>query len=195
MARRSPKIRFIPVGSKEKTYKTIPGVVVYLCKDGISAIGYSGKSTRSDFYFKFQSAVRRDEYIKEYFDKKKKELTEKEARTKLVSEFRHELVVGDVIYHSWGYDQTNIDFYEVVAVPSGKTVKIRAIASKIVSGSHFEMSGQVVAVAGQFTSEDVLLKKVKPGYRSAAKEDLIIHFQCGIGCVWNGKPKSFTSYA
>jgi hypothetical protein len=26
----------------------------------------------------------------------------------------HTLAVGDGIYNSWGYDQTNVDFYEVV---------------------------------------------------------------------------------
>ena len=41
------------------------------------------------------------------------------------------LKVGDIFYSSWGYDQTNIDFYEVVGVTkSGKSVKIREIAKK-----------------------------------------------------------------
>lgn len=33
--------------------------------------------------------------------------------------------VGDYFVSSWGYDQTNIDFYEVVGLtPSGKSVKV-----------------------------------------------------------------------
>jgi hypothetical protein len=31
--------------------------------------------------------------------------------------------VGDILYRSWGYDQTNVNFYQVVKVsPSGKTI-------------------------------------------------------------------------
>jgi hypothetical protein len=36
------------------------------------------------------------------------------------------VTVGDFFVSSWGYDQTNIDFYRVIAVSaSGKTVKVQ----------------------------------------------------------------------
>lgn len=38
----------------------------------------------------------------------------------------HGVPVGAVFVHSWGYDQTNIDFYEVVGV-TAKAVKIRPV--------------------------------------------------------------------
>lgn len=35
--------------------------------------------------------------------------------------------VGDFFVSTWGYDQTNVDFYKVVGVtPSGKSVKVQA---------------------------------------------------------------------
>lgn len=37
--------------------------------------------------------------------------------------------VGDIFYASWGYDQTNIDYYVVVAL-TPKRVKIRAIGTQ-----------------------------------------------------------------
>lgn len=41
--------------------------------------------------------------------------------------------VGDILASSWGYDQTNINYYQVVGVtPSGKSVRIREIAQSIV---------------------------------------------------------------
>ena len=44
--------------------------------------------------------------------------------------------VGDIFARSWGYDQTNVDFYEVVGItPSGKSVRIVPIASEIVEGA------------------------------------------------------------
>jgi hypothetical protein len=42
--------------------------------------------------------------------------------------------VGDFFYMSWGYDQTNVDFYEVVGItPSGKSVKVQRCGSQTVS--------------------------------------------------------------
>jgi hypothetical protein len=38
--------------------------------------------------------------------------------------------VGDVYYASWGYDQTNIDFYQVVA-RTPRTVRVRLINGKV----------------------------------------------------------------
>ncbi len=40
--------------------------------------------------------------------------------------------VGDIFYTSWGYDQTNIDFYQVVALRGKHTVVVRRNKSKSV---------------------------------------------------------------
>jgi hypothetical protein len=50
--------------------------------------------------------------------------------------------VGDIFASSWGYDQTNVDFYEVVAVtPSGKSVRLVPIGKEVVidSGPYTEV--------------------------------------------------------
>jgi hypothetical protein len=40
---------------------------------------------------------------------------------------------GDIFYSSWGYDQTNVDYYQVIGVtPSGKSVRIRRIGQEII---------------------------------------------------------------
>ena len=43
--------------------------------------------------------------------------------------------VGDVYVSSWGYDQTNIDFYQCVGITaSGKSVRVRKIGAADVEG-------------------------------------------------------------
>lgn len=42
-----------------------------------------------------------------------------------------EVKVGMVFYTSWGYDQTNVDFYQVVEV-TPKGVKVRQVGSRSV---------------------------------------------------------------
>lgn len=45
--------------------------------------------------------------------------------------------IGDVFARSWGYDQSNVDFYEIVSVSaSGKTAKARKILAGRVDDSH-----------------------------------------------------------
>lgn len=54
--------------------------------------------------------------------------------------------VGDYFYSSWGYDQTNVDFYKVVGMTaSGKSVKVQKWSSSVVDTG-----------SGDFTSEHVV---------------------------------------
>lgn len=51
--------------------------------------------------------------------------------------------VGEVYYDSWGYDQTNIDFVEVVSIsPSGKSVLCQMASKKDVQDDHVVPSGK-----------------------------------------------------
>lgn len=100
------------------------------------------------------------------------------------------LAPGDVLVSSWGYDQTNVDFYKVVvgAAP-GKFCQIVKVGQSYVSGDHWV--GKVVAVP------DVLIgrpfkKKVKanPYHGACVKIASYAH-----ATPWDGKPQSQTGYA
>ncbi len=62
--------------------------------------------------------------------KEKRRQAKQEAR----SRFRNPYKVGDSLHHSWGYDQTNCDFYQVVEVKKASVV-LRKIGAKTVPGS------------------------------------------------------------
>ena len=57
-----------------------------------------------------------------------------EAQEKAAAAFRESLRVGDILYSSWGWEQTNIDFYQVVAIFS-RARPIRTAYRKIISAS------------------------------------------------------------
>ena len=47
------------------------------------------------------------------------------------------VAVGDVFIESWGYDQTNVDYFEVVSITkSGKSCKVLPIGAKTVGEGH-----------------------------------------------------------
>jgi hypothetical protein len=60
---------------------------------------------------------------------------------------------GDIYVASWGWEQTNIDAYQVVA-KKGATVTLREIAVASVEGSEGFMSDRVVPVKDEFIGEE-----------------------------------------
>ena len=73
---------------------------------------------------------------------------QKKARANFVNPFE----VGQVFYDSWGYDQTNIDFYQVTQV-GNKSVKIRNI-SQIMTRAAGYMCEYVRPDIGNFIGEE-----------------------------------------
>ena len=61
------------------------------------------------------------------------------------------LQVGDVLYSSWGYDQTNVDFFQCVGFKGKATVTLRGIAGDS-SDSGGSMGGRTTPCVGRFVS-------------------------------------------
>ncbi len=84
-----------------------------------TAIAYSGKSSKPVFHFSFKDEDRRIEFINDKINNRlsiKKNNDEwKEKRKKENEQLINEVKEGDIFYASWGYEQTNIDFFQVVA--------------------------------------------------------------------------------
>ena len=59
--------------------------------------------------------------------------------------------IGDVFKSSWGYDQTNVDFYQVTGLTS-KGVKVRSIGGNETTTGM--MSGETTPVRDAFNGEE-----------------------------------------
>ena len=55
---------------------------------------------------------------------------EKKAGAK-AKEFDFDVKVGDLFYSSWGYEQTNVNFFQVVALVGKKSVRIREVHPEV----------------------------------------------------------------
>lgn len=102
----------------------------------------------------------------------------------------HAVKVGDLFAYSWGYDQTNVDFYEVVAVLP-KSVKVRAIGQEAVPGSEGFMSARVKARPGAFISDEVLTKRVR---QAVSTWPVTISFPHGIGTLTTADKSHYVSW-
>lgn len=121
--------KFLTVGKNKDTYKLING-------------------------YYFTDETRRTEWIKEQITTIKSRIDynqkQKSANKQAIGE--HPFKVGDCLYQSWGYDQTNIDFFEVIAVLP-KSVKIRSISQIMIEGSGGFMCENVKPDKGNFIGE------------------------------------------
>lgn len=91
------------------------------------------------------------------------------------------VTVGDVLVRSWGYGQSNIDFYEVIAVKSTMCT-VRQIGKSLRSGGRG--SDEVVAVRGRFVGEPKRCR-IGKGYRGQ------LYVCVGSGehaYAWDGAP-------
>jgi hypothetical protein len=95
----------------------------------------------------------------------------------------HDLEVGDILYSSWGYDQTNVNFYKVMDVRGKSTVIIQEVALKILKPGRGV--DKVVPVPDRIIG-DKLRKRVNPQGR------VKIH-SFEYAQKWDGEPKSQTS--
>lgn len=92
---------------------------------------------------------------------------------------------GDILYSSWGYDQTNIDFYEVVGLTK-TMVAIRQLDSKIVRSSG--QSDYVMPVPGRYAGK---VKRRKTRYYRG-KLSLSLN-SYSVASPWSGKPMAQTN--
>lgn len=67
------------------------------------------------------------------------------------------VVVGSIFRCSWGYDQTNVDFYEVTKLNPASVV-VRPIAKNVIEDGM--MCGKATAIKGSFTGMP-MTKRVK----------------------------------
>lgn len=113
------------------------------------------------FHIRFRSNERMIEYCNEWISRvaanMKSEAERKEKKREAMKNMSHPFKVGQVLYNSWGYEQTNIDFYQVVEIKA-KSIKIRPIYSSYVEGSEGFMCANVKPAINQFKGEAILKK-------------------------------------
>lgn len=97
------------------------------------AIAFIGKQSKPIWHFIYRTEEQREKRIQQETLNRLRVQNEKLKRQEERRNFQHTFQVGDILYASWGYDQTNINFYQVVE-DKGKEVVIREIGLRIVGG-------------------------------------------------------------
>ena len=116
---------------------SVPNVEVFVSKveDHVSAVFFSGKKTKADWRFRFDTEIEMMKYIDskiKYIHDRNVYKEEKKIKDKILAETnRKEINVGDLFATSWGYEQTNVDFFQVIEKVSATRVKVQRINLKV----------------------------------------------------------------
>lgn len=100
--------------------------------------------------------------------------------------------VGDIFCVSWGYEQTNVNFYQVVALKGKKTAVVREIAGECVGG--FSYQGKKRPCRAEFIGPAYTVRS-KPGYQGAPRLNDPEHGGHSLSLTSDDAEHDYSSYA
>lgn len=153
--------------------------------DGNDVIGamFYGKSYKPAWHYRFKNEDELNAYVDKFLANKdaiEQSKAERREQRKLTRD--HDIKVGDIFYTSWGYDQTNIDFYEVVAV-RGSRIDMKELYQQNVG--HEGQDDKVIPAEGPNRFKDDKIYTVSA--RADGTVTPLSSFE--YPSKWDGKPK------
>jgi len=156
-----PRNAYVPEDAEKVVYDEVKAEIYrYDTAKGPAAAMFGGKRSKPDKLYYYRSLEAREKAISDYLDGLKASAEFKASLKAKRNSFKHTLKVGDLLRCSWGYDQTNVDFYQVTDLIGKTMVEIRPVA-----GNYEEtgfMSGTTTASKGHFIG-DPMKKRVGEG--------------------------------
>jgi len=193
-----PRSFYIPKGACKVADKSGLGeVYLYITTHGkLGAVGFGGKAQKPSFHYTFRTEERRREYVANWFAGLAGRRERVAGRRKEASE-PHSIKPGAIITNSWGYDQTNVDWY-VVTATSRNFVTLRPIAAQTTpEGGCGPMSGHCEPRIDVSDPDPMKwgIAFTGPEFRAKADKYNNVCMKYGSGSIWDGKPKYESWYA
>lgn len=198
MAIKAAGFRYIPKGAIKVADKKSDAVAyLYMTeingKEFPSARVFYGKQTKPVLACYFTAYAgktaeqQRAARVAQFFDSRQQTVAYKAERAakRKAAAVAGKVQVGAYFYTSWGYDQTNIDWYRVEAL-IGKTMALvtKVAAMDASDGKEGFMQGKSVP-SDKATGEPFRVRLNGEGFR----------VDRNMAWIWDGKPKNWTAYA
>jgi len=153
---------------------------------------YKGKSLKRKGFYRFESEKKRQISIDIAKKQAEKEYQTKEAektnKKALKNAWTNPHKVGDIFASSWGYDQTNVDFYQIVEV------KPKSLVFKEITQTQADDDFHVLPNKDDFKGEET--KTIRASFLVNGDEVSVYYPASSYEHlrVWNGKPKYATPW-
>ena len=178
--------RYIPEGAVlVDSEGTDAAIYTYESNDTPYAIAYHGKAGRNDWHFRFRSLEERADRIAKFIAGRRSHADLMDTR-RAANKKPHTAEAGDIFSASWGYDQTNVDFYQVTGLIGKTMIELREIAQAVSHDS--DMSGRCTPIKDKFTGAP-FRRKCSGEYQGVRVS------ACQHASRWNGEPRYWSSYA
>jgi hypothetical protein len=158
------KERYIPEGYVLFDTVVVPKeqCSIYINLGKLCAICYRGKQSKPLWHYRYKSEELLMNKVKEELSSFAARLDEKEEWKQRKKEIKNKemdsIQVGTLLAYSWGYDQTNVEFYQVVE-KKGKTFKMRRITgTRLDEDTYCSMSANVIPNKDQFWGDEIITK-------------------------------------
>ncbi len=141
----------------------------------------SARGFKSEEAARIYAAMRTDEDL----ENERKKSDKRKARAAEQKAVKNPFVVGSIFENSWGYEQTNVDYYQVVRVtPRGVYVRPIGAKSIVKSGYSHGMADMVVPDVDNFTGPEQF-KQIRKGSESG-------YLSADYGCMKLVNPEEAT---
>jgi hypothetical protein len=187
MAKFKPTREFyIPKGGVRVADKNSTAVCYMIGKDNYHVVmGFAGKRQKPDFHYRFTTLENAQAYVAKFFEDvqaaEDHKAQTKQREAERLAKMRDKIKAGDIYYTSWGYDQTNIDFYLVVdrTAATVEVVKIGKDCVEAVTGVDYVTPNPLVKWG------DTIKRKINTtGFKIASY---------AYAYPWEGDPKQETA--
>lgn len=173
---------YIPAGSTPEADPNSDAVVYLYAGPGgrVAAVAFVGRGTKPRWRYTFRSDDERRREIDRLFAERRPFAQARAERAR-----PHTLAIGDILDCSWGYEQTNVHFYQVTrTLPA--SVELREIESLQVEAAPLAMRGTCTPVRDRFIGEAKL-------YRADGTNSVTVR-QHVRASPWDGRPRHWSSY-
>jgi hypothetical protein len=127
-------------------------------------LAFIGKAKRPAAYYSFRNTELRDKYLADMISGQEAAMAYKVERQQARVENNRKAAdlvkVGDIFRCSWGYEQTNVDYYQVISKKGSKVTIRKICASSTETGW---LSGRCRPLPNQFISDAAPMVKTLRG--------------------------------
>lgn len=182
--------RWIPDGATKITHKQGRGVVYVYHKTAgaiasIVAVGYAGSAAKAAFHYRYRTMDEVSRKVKSFFDGLDQHYA-RVAKSRQSSNSGHSFKAGDIVTNSWGYDQTNVDWYRVERA-STCFVWLQPIAADVEqTGFMSGHSAPAIDTTANDPQQWSFTDKSSPLEKHKASGDNVC-FDHGSGSKWDGR--------
>lgn len=183
----------ILAGAIRVSFKDHPGSDLYYRENRNGkweAMGFQGRAQKPFFHHTFKTKEAMSKFVTEAFDRVHKNKAARKANRASAAD-GHTVKVGDIFTSSWGYEQTNVYYYQVVELKGKSSVVVRRIAGeREYTGA---MAGKMTPVKNAFLDRvDPITKRIQS--HDGSKSVYLKMESYEYAYPWDGQPKTFTEY-